>query len=271
MNKQTSIENLILLYDNINQLSYINKIRLLKIILLKFEDRNNRFNINKDDFYITQESKYYLPVQFYTNNTFDLKNYYKSNTGLITNNDTILYNFIIASFNHYKNTNTPFFELSKYEMLIKKISTNTLNIEQKNTLLLNLYLIYVKHYFKNKKPTKVNSSLLKFKKTYFSFNPNIMDIIYIGHFLNHYNHFDLTLEMLKPKLNIYPDNAALYYTYLKTYCFFNYPDFNNEELNPIIDKCIELDKNYFCYWINIEDFQLLRLSIFKDKYCLFCE
>ena len=106
------------------------------------------------------------------------------------------------------------------------------------------------------------------KKIYDSFNPDVNDIVKIGLFFNHFNRFSWTLKLLRPKLDLYPENEKLWFTYFSTYTFLKYGKYD-DFAKVLIDKCLILNKERFCDLID-DSFQLMRIPLFKKTYCEEC-
>jgi len=270
LNKETSVNVLQIIYDNFHQLDNNTKLKFLKIILYKLQNDGFAFKLDAENYSWLNNKTYQLPLYFYDSDSSNFRKIYNEQKKTQKWTDTLIYNFVIANFKFYKEYSTPFISFNELEKLIIRLNNKTVSDLTKNTLWLNFYLIKAKYYYKLKKTTEVNIALEQFKKIYLSFKPKVKDLIKIGQFFNHYNKFDWTLQLLYPMLHDYPENEDLWFTYISTYTFVEYPDFDDTKLKELILNCIKLNKNRFCRWIDLQDFQLLRTPIFKDNYCKEC-
>jgi uncharacterized protein YkwD len=273
LNNSTSISALEFIYEKIDEMDVKTKTALLKILFEKYktETVDELDFVDPKDFESIKNEKLLLPLFFYVSDSTMFRKMYLKIKANQNWNEKDKYNFIISNFRYYQYYRKPFIQLCEIDKMIDGISGKLITTELRNLLKLNHYLIEVHYYNKLKKFEDRNTTVIKFKNLFLSFNPSINDIIGVGLFLNYYNMFDLTLELLKPKLTLYPDNEELWFSYLSTYTFNNYDKYEETEVLRLINQCKKINKKRLCAWINIENFQLLRDPIYKKMFCSICE
>lgn len=271
LNNRSTTQVLALIYAHIDELTPASKTKLLKVLLSKMQKDEDLFFVDPVDFRKLNNKNLLLPLYFYASDSVKFKEIYGQNKNQKNWNEKDKFNFVIANYKYYQTYSKVFIPLPELTANINLISKKTISDSVKNLLFLNFYLIKTKICYDTKNVPELKLALQKFKEYYFKFEQGIDDIIMIGLFFNNYAMCDWTLDLLKPKLNKYPQNTELWFTYLNTYTFNEYPDYDPEFLQMLITKCKKLNKAYFCNWINKGDYQLLRDDLIKKNYCFDCE
>lgn len=271
LNNHSTSQTLALIYSHIQDLTPSSRTKLLKVLLSKMQKNEDLFFIDPVDFRKLNNKNLLLPLYFYASDSVKFKEIYAQNKSSKNWNEKDKFNFVIANFKYYQTYSKTFIPLPELTANINLISSKTISDSLKNLLFLNFYLIKTKICYDTKNTVELKLTLQKFKEYYFKFEQGIDDIIMIGLFFNNYAMCDWTLDLLKPKLDKYPNNKGLWFTYLNTYTFAHYPNYDDDFLQMLITKCKKLDKTLFCEWINKGDFQLLRNELIKNNYCIDCE
>ena len=271
LSPSSSINTLEFIYQHINELTTIEKTKVLKIILRKMQENEYIEFLDAKDFRNLLNKNLLLPLYFYSTDSIKFKEVYQQNKNSKNWTEKDRFNLVISNYKYYESYSKTFLPNLQLSANINLISKKTISDSLKNLLWLNYYLINTNINYENKNVVELKKSLEKFKEYYFKFEINIEDMLRIGMFFNKYSMFDWTFELLKDKLEKYPKNKDLWFIYLNTYTFAKYPNYENKELNYLLKNCIKLDKRLFCDWINLDDYQLLRNSIIKNNYCSICE
>jgi len=167
--------------------------------------------------------------------------------------------------------------LDKWDVNITKLTNiiKPFNLENKfdqfsdnKKLQSNFY--YILLYYSNhiNDYNKVN---LYFDRVYLSFKENIKttkDRINLGLFLNHWSVYDYTIKLLKLEINK-PNFSKEEALLLAQTATLNNDKIDTKELELILKKVYQLNKNEWCKWQE-ENYNLLRNNNIKKEYCRKC-
>ncbi len=271
LNNFSSLKTIEFIYEHIIELNSSAKNKLLKVILARLQKGEELSFLDPVDFRSVTNKNLLLPLYFYVSDSVKFRELYfqiKKNKNW-TEKDR--FNFVISNYKYYDTYSKPFIPLTELVSSINGVSNKTISDTVKNLLWLNYYLILTHYNYDIKNVSEMKNALQNFRTYYFKFDQTLDDIIQIGLFFNCYAMFDWTFDLLKPKLDKYPKNERLWFTYLNTYTFAEYGNFDDVFLQKLISNCKKMNKPLFCKWINEDDFQLLRHPLIKTNYCNDCE
>ncbi len=138
-----------------------------------------------------------------------------------------------------------------------------------NHLVLNYHITASRYYGQNNDYARLTKSF-NFIVSYFKNQSlNINDEIHLCMFFNNWSRYDLCINFLNKRINDKDFNEDAAFLLART--SLAYPDIlSTTELNNIVRKAYQMNKERWCNWIN-QEFQHQRIPIIKDIYCNECK
>lgn len=162
--------------------------------------------------------------------------------------------------------------LMSVPMLERKMKNSYLMKTREDSILvkkimLNYHIISAYHHWLRHSYDKIDEHL-QFIQKYFEVQLlTEAEAIKLGLLFNFYNRCPWTCDMLAPYVKKGTKNEDLLFLFVQTNVSYMTPALTQDEWIAVVQRIRNMNQKRFYDWINIESFQLMRLSEIKKEFC----